>query len=153
VHPLINVYYGGPIQGPGERVTVGPGDAPFTNPEKTLMGQMGDLEWVGLSSVIRWHLVWGAIALFWLFVVGRRPMFLPRCILLTPGAENERVTATDRKLAAGLVVATLAIVVIGNYWASKEYPITIPLQSSRIRVKPLPRPAQGVDVELVKATY
>jgi methane/ammonia monooxygenase subunit B len=153
VHPLINVYYGGPIQGPGKWVTVEASGGPFTNPEETLTGEKIDLEHFGLPTVIRWHLVWAAVAIGWLLWWARRPMFIPRYILLQRGAEDELVTATDRKLAAGLVVLVLAIVMIGNYWANNRYPITIPLQSSRIRVKPLPRPAQGVDVELVKATY
>jgi len=153
VHPLINVYYAGPIQGPGKWVTIEPGGGPFTNPEKTLMGQEVDLERFGLSTVVGWHLVWVAVALVWLVWWVRRPLFIPRYILVTRGAEDELVSATDRKLAAGLFVATLAIVVIGNYWAITKYPITVPLQSSRIRVKPLPRPAQGVEVDLVKATY
>jgi methane/ammonia monooxygenase subunit B len=153
VHPLINVYNGGPIQGPGKWVTVEAAGAPFTNPEETLTGQKIDLEHFGLPTVIRWHLVWAAVAIAWLLWWARRPMFIPRYILLQRGAEDELVTATDRKLAASLIVLTLAIVIVGNYWANSRYPITIPLQSSRIRVKPLPRPAQGVDVELVKATY
>jgi methane/ammonia monooxygenase subunit B len=153
VHPLINVYNAGPIQGPGKWVTIEPGGGPFTNPERTLMGQEVDLERFGLSTVIGWHLVWVAVALVWLVWWVRRPLFIPRYILVTRGAEDELVSATDRKLAAGLFVATLAIVVVGNYWATTKYPITVPLQSSRIRVKPLPRPAQGVEVDLVKATY
>ena len=153
VHPLINVYNAGPIQGPGKWVTIEPGGGPFTNPEKTLMGQEVDLERFGFSTVVGWHLVWVAVALVWLAWWVRRPLFIPRYILVTRGAEDELVSATDRKLAAGLFVATLAIVVIGNYWATTKYPITVPLQSSRIRVKPLPRPAQGVEVDLVKATY
>lgn len=153
VHPLVNVYYGGPIQGPGKWVTIEQGGGPFTNPEKTLTGQEVDLERFGFSTVIRWHLVWVAVALVWLVWWARRPLFIPRYILVTRGAEDELVSANDRKVAAGLFVATLAIVVIGNYWATKQYPITVPLQSSRIRVNPLPRPAEGVEVDLVKATY
>jgi len=153
VHPLINVYNGGPIQGPGKWVTIEPGDGPFTNPEKTLTGETVDLEHFGLGTVIRWHLVWVAVALFWLVWWARRPMFIPRYILAMRGSEDELVTATDRKIAAGLLVATLAIVVFSNYWANSNYPITIPLQSSRIRVKPLPAPPHGVEVDLVKATY
>jgi methane/ammonia monooxygenase subunit B len=153
VHPLINVYNGGPIQGPGKWVTVEAAGGPFTNPAETLTGQKIDLERFGLSTVVRWHLVWAAVALGWLWWWARRPMFIPRYILLQRGAEDELVTATDRKLGVGLIVLTLAIVLMGNYWANSRYPITIPLQSSRIRVKPLPRPAQGIDVELVKATY
>ena len=153
VHPLINVYNGGPIQGPGKWVTIEPGDEPFTNPEKTLTGLSLDLERYGMGTVIRWHLVWIAVALVWLVWWVRRPLFIPRYILVQRGAENELVTPTDRKVAVGLLVATLAILVLSNYWANTQYPITIPLQSSRIRVKPLPVAARGVEVELVKATY
>jgi len=153
VHPLINVWNGGPIQGPGKWVTVEEGSEPFTNPEKTLTGATVDLEHYGLPNVIRWHAVWLAVALVWLGWWVRRPLFIPRYILVTRGAENELVTANDRKVAVGLVVVTLAILVLSNYWANKTYPITIPLQSSRIRVKPLPVPDRPVEAELVKATY
>jgi methane/ammonia monooxygenase subunit B len=153
VHPLINVYNAGPIQGPGKWVTIERGDAPFSNPETTLMGQTVDLEWYGLSGVVRWHLLWAAVALGWLLWWARRPMFIPRYILVQRGAEDELVTATDRKLGAALLVATLAIVVIGNLLANRRYPITVPLQSSRSRVAPLPEPPRAVDVDLVKATY
>ena len=153
VHPLINVYNGGPIQGPGKWVTVEPGDEPFTNTEKTLTGETIDLERYGLSTVIGWHLVWVAVALVWLLWWVRRPLFIPRYILVQRGAEDELVRPTDRQLAVGLLVATLGIVIVGNYWANQRYPITIPLQSSRIHVKPLPRPGPTVDTELVSATY
>lgn len=153
VHPLINVYNGGPIQGPGKWVTIEGGGGPFTNPEKTLTGETIDLEWFGLAGVVGWHLVWVAVALVWLLWWVRRPLFIPRYILVTRGAEDELITPADRMVAVGLFVATLAIVLVGNYWASVAYPITVPLQSSRSHVKPLPAPAQGVDVELSKATY
>jgi methane/ammonia monooxygenase subunit B len=154
VHPLINVYNGGPIQGPGKWVTIEPGDGPFTNPEKTLTGLTIDLEHFGIGNVIRWHLIWVAVALFWLGWWVRRPLFIPRYILAQRGAENELVSANDRKVAVGLIVATLGIVIVGNYWANTTYPITIPLQSSRIRVKPLPAPDHPVvEADLVKATY
>lgn len=154
VHPLINVYNGGPIQGPGKYVTIEPGDGPFTNPEKTLTGLNVDLEHYGLDNVVRWHAVWIAVALVWLFWWLRRPLFIPRYILLQRGAENELVTSTDRMVAVGLMVTTFAILILGNYWANTKYPITIPLQSSRIRVKPLPSPDHGaIEVDLVKATY
>ena len=153
VHPLINVYNGGPIQGPGKWVTIEPGDAPFTNPETTLTGETIDLEHYGLSSVIGWHLLWIAVALVWLLWWVRRPMFIPRYILTQRGAEAELVTPTDRQLAVGLLVVTLGIIIVSNYWANRRYPITIPLQSSRIRVKPLPRTGPSVEADLVKATY
>lgn len=153
VHPLINVYNGGPIQGPGKWVTVEAGDAPFTNPERTLTGESIDLERHGLPTVIVWHLIWVAIAIVWLLWWARRPLFIPRYILAVRGAEDELVTPNDRKLAVALAVGTIALVVVGNYWANRRYPITIPLQSSRIRVKPLPAPAHGIEVDLVKATY
>jgi methane/ammonia monooxygenase subunit B len=153
VHPLINVYNGGPIQGPGKWVTVVAGDEPFTNPEKTLTGQMIDLETFGFGPVVGWHAVWVAVALLWLVWWVRRPLFIPRFLMIERGAEDELVTANDRKMAAGLLVATLLIVIFSNYWAHSRYPITVPLQSSRIRVKPLPPPPKGVEVELVKATY
>jgi methane/ammonia monooxygenase subunit B len=73
--------------------------------------------------------------------------------MVVHGAESELVTATDRKVAVGLAVVTLSLVLAGNYWASVSYPITIPLQSSRLRVKPLPAPAKTVDVDLVNAGY
>ncbi|HUE38417.1 MAG TPA: methane monooxygenase/ammonia monooxygenase subunit B, partial [Candidatus Binatia bacterium] len=53
----------------------------------------------------------------------------------------------------GLLVVTLGIIIVSNYWANRRYPITIPLQSSRIRVKPLPRTGPSVEADLVKATY
>ena len=134
-------------------MTVEPGDEPFTNTEKTLTGETIDLERYGLSTVIGWHLVWVAVALVWLLWWVRRPLFIPRYILVQRGAEDELVRPTDRQLAVGLLVATLGIVIVGNYWANQRYPITIPLQSSRIHVKPLPRPGPTVDTELVSATY
>jgi methane/ammonia monooxygenase subunit B len=153
MHPLVNVYNAGPIVGPGKFITVEGGAEPFTNPAKTLMGQTLDLEHYGLPNVIRWHLVWVAVGLFWLLWWIRRPVFIPRFLMIQRGAENELVTPLDRKLAVGLLVGTLALIVLSNYWANRAYPITVPLQSARIRVKPLPAPPRAVEVELTKATY
>ena len=153
MHPLINIYNGGPIQGPGKWVTVEAGDGPFTNPETTLTGQTIDLEHFGMGTVVRWHLVWVAVALVWILWWARRPLFIPRYILLQQGAEGELVRPSDRQLAVGLFVVTLGILIASNLYTNKAYPVTIPLQSSRIHVKPMPKPATGVEAEIVKATY
>ncbi len=153
MHPLVNVYNAGPIVGPGKWITVEPGTEPFTNPAKTLMGQTLDLEHYGLANVVRWELAWVAMAVFWLIWWIRRPVFIPRYLMLQRGAEDELVTPLDRKVAVGIAVATITLVVVSNYWANKNYPTTIPLQSARIRVKPLPMPPHQVEVDMTKATY
>jgi methane/ammonia monooxygenase subunit B len=153
VHPMINVYGSGPIVGPGKWVTVEEGGT-FTNPATTLTGREIDLEHFGLGGVIRWHAFWLVIAGFWLFWWVRRPLFIPRFLMVQRGAEPQLVSDRDRLVAVVLGSVTLAAVLLGNYWARTAVPITIPLQAAKHTVKPLPRPAEApVTVELEKAGY
>ena len=152
VHPMVNVYGSGPIVGPGKWVTVEAGE-PYTSPLTTLTGQTIDLEHFGLRAVLGWHALWLALGVSWLVFWAKRPFFIPRYLAVRRGAEDQLVSDRDRKVGVALVVTTFALVLVGNDLARRWYPITIPLQSARQAVKPLPEEKSAVEVELVEAGY
>lgn len=154
VHPMVNVYGSGPIVGPGKWVTIDAGER-FENPAKTLTGLSIDLEHFGLGTVIRWHVLWLAIGAFWLlWWLRRRPIFIPRALMVRRGAEDLLVTDRDRQVGVALIVLTFVIVILGNYFARKDVPITIPLQAAKQTVKPLGPAGEGtVEIGLESAGY
>ncbi len=154
VHPMLNVKGAGPLLGPGAWVEVAGDAADFKLPATTLTGQqIDDLQTWGLPTVLAWHGLWMTAAVLWMLWWLRRPLFAPRYAALKAGAEKELVTRTDRRLAAVLLLATVAVVLAGYGWTQARYPRTIPLQTGRAVVEPLPAEAERVRVKVLRADY
>jgi methane/ammonia monooxygenase subunit B len=154
VHPMINVNGAGPLLGPGNWVEITGRAADFVLPMTTLDGtHIDNLETWGTRSVMGWHLIWVALALFWLAWWTRRPLLIPRFAVIGSRNERELISRADLVVGAGMIITTVALVVGGFVWAEEKYPRTIPLQGGRAVVKPLPKSSAPVDVTVERATY
>ncbi|HYM03107.1 MAG TPA: bacterial ammonia monooxygenase, subunit AmoB [Stellaceae bacterium] len=155
VHPMINVKDAGGLVGPGKWIEVGGAWEDFKYPVTTLTGaKIDNLETFGVGNVVFWHGIWAVLAAFWLLWWVLRPMLLPRNILVRAGGfENLLVTRTDKIVGAGLLVATIAVVTAGYYWAEATYPRTIPLQAGRAKIEVPPPPEDKIKVKIERATY
>lgn len=154
VHTMMNVEGGGPIIGPGKWVTITGSMGEFVNPLTTLTGQTIDLEDYALDNVYFWHALWYSIGLAWLIFWIKRPMFIPRHIAVTSGKADTLISATDKKVAIGFAVGTLALLMYGMGSTNEKYPITTPLQAGLMRgIKPIEMPETSVAVKVEDATY
>ncbi len=153
LHPMVNVQGAGPLVGPGQWVTVAGEAGAFSNPVTTLTGQTIDLETYGLSRVVVWHLMTIVLAVAWLgFWLLPRP-FLGRLLMVEQGAEKELISARDRQIGWVFLLATVLLVVGGYYTTKAAYPVTIPLQTSRVRIPPLAQSPRLVEAQIERATY
>ncbi|MEW5058322.1 MAG: bacterial ammonia monooxygenase, subunit AmoB [Cycloclasticus sp.] len=156
MHALMNVEKAGPLIGPGRWVEVTGDMADFSNEVTTLTGETIDLETYGLQNSIRWHVFWGVVAaawlLYWLF---QGPILIPRYKKVKLLGENadEMITSTQRTIGLVLLIGTVVVVTWSYYDTQAKYPITIPLQSGRTNIPPLPDTTLGVRAEVVEARY
>jgi methane/ammonia monooxygenase subunit B len=153
VHPMVNVLSAGPIVGPGKWVEIEGDFADFTNPVTTITGETVDLETHGLANVIRWHLTWVAIGVAWLVYWFRRPLFIPRMVRIQKGDTKGLITGTDYIVGAAFALGTIALVAFGFFGANSKYPTTVPLQTGRKVVAPLPLEPSPVTIAVQEATY
>lgn len=154
VHTMMNVEGGGPIIGPGKWITIEGSMGEFKNPLTTLTGQTIDLETYNLENTYFWHALWYGIGLAWIIYWVRRPVFLPRFLMVNAGRAGELVSGTDKKVAMGFAAATVVIVVFAMSSANGKYPITIPLQAGTMRgIKPIEEAKSTVAVKVEDATY
>ena len=154
VHTMMNVQGGGPIIGPGKWITIEGSMSEFKNPLTTLTGQTIDLENYNLENTYFWHAFWYVFGLAWIVYWVRRPVFLPRFLLVNAGRADELVSGTDRKIGMAFAAATLVIVVFAMSTANSKYPITIPLQAGTMRgMKPAVEEKSVVSVKVEDATY
>jgi methane/ammonia monooxygenase subunit B len=155
VHPMINVKDAGGLVGPGKWIEVGGSWDDFKYPVTTLTGtKIENLETFGVGNVVFWHVVWAALAVFWLLWWLARPLLLPRNILVRSGTgEGLLVTRTDTVVAAAVLAVTVALAIIGYYWAESTYPRTIPLQAGRVKLEVPPPPENNIKVKIERATY
>lgn len=155
VHPVVIAKDSGPLVGPGMWVEVTGNAADFTFPAATLDGvKIDNLEHWGVAAVVKWHLLWIALAVAWVLWWIRRPMLVPRLLALQAGYEDRLITKGDRIFAALLVVGTILMVLGGYLWADAKYPRTVPLQGGRAEVDPLPVDSKrAVTIRVIHATY
>ncbi len=157
IHPLMNIQDAGPLVGPGVWVDIAGDPAHFKHEVTALTGDVVDLETYGLANVVRWHALWFVIGaawlVYWLFFKGR--LLLPRYrkVAMLGDDADSMITPMDRRFALGLLAATLTITAFGFYWADAKYPVTVPLQTGRVIVPPLPEPDATVDLKLKEAKY
>jgi methane/ammonia monooxygenase subunit B len=154
VHTMMNVEGGGPIIGPGKWITIEGSMSDFKNPITTLTGQTVDLENYNLENTYFWHTFWYAFGLAWMLYWIRRPVFLPRFLMVNAGRADELVSGGDRKVAMLFAAATVVIVIFAMSAANNKYPITIPLQAGTMRgMQPINEAKPTVSVKVEDASY
>jgi len=154
VHTMMNVQGGGPIIGPGKWITIEGSMSEFRNPLTTLTGATVDLENYNLENTYFWHAFWYAFGLAWVLYWIRRPVFLPRFLMVNAGRADELVSGMDRKVSMAFAAATVLIVIFAMSTANSKYPITIPLQAGTMRgIRPAADEKSTVSVKVEDATY
>jgi methane/ammonia monooxygenase subunit B len=154
VHTMMNVKGGGPIIGPGKWLTIEGSMADFKNPITTLTGATIDLENYNLENTYFWHTLWYVFGLAWIVYWIRRPVFLPRFLMVNAGRADELVSGTDKKIGMVFAAATVLIVIFAMSAANGKYPITIPLQAGTMRgIKPAVDEKSAVSIKVEDATY
>jgi len=154
VHTMMNVQGGGPIIGPGKWITIEGSMADFKNPLTTLTGATIDLENYNLENTYFWHAFWYAFGLAWMLYWVRRPVFLPRFLMVNAGRADELVSGGDKKVGMAFAAATVLIVIFAMSSANSKYPITIPLQAGTMRgIKANADEKSTVSVKVEDATY
>nr|BAM38060.1 putative ethylene monooxygenase protein B [Haliea sp. ETY-NAG] len=155
LHPTVMVQGGGPIIGPGAWVNITGAWEDFSLPLTTLTGEeIDNLETWGVSTVVTWHLLWIAVAAFWLLWWLRRPLLTPRFIANKKGGnEDILITRSDQLAGVILLVGTIAAVVVGNQWANSKFPQTSPLQGSVMKLPSAPPVEELVTAFIREADY
>jgi methane/ammonia monooxygenase subunit B len=154
VHTMMNVEGGGPIIGPGKWITIEGSMSEFKNPITTLTGQTVDLETYNLENTYFWHALWYAIGLAWIVYWVRRPVFIPRFLMVNAGRADELVSGADKKVAMAFAAATVIIVIFAMSSANSKYPITIPLQAGTLRgIQPIEEAKPTIAVKVDDASY
>jgi methane/ammonia monooxygenase subunit B len=137
LHPFFNLHDAGPVMGPGHWIEVTGVPAAFTNPVKTLNGDVIDMETYGLANGIGWHAFWFALAAAWLLWWVRRPLFISRYKMLQSGQGDALVTPLDRAIAAAILVVVPLVVFGAQAMTDSQYLNTIPLQTALDQIEPL----------------
>ncbi len=163
VHPLLNVKDAGSLVAKGAWLEVqeNGSDKPFVNEVTTLPGNTVNLETYGLhgfGGVYFWHVVWIAMGVAYLvyWLATKKELFIPRFIRIREmGADraNELMTKSDFVVSSVFFTLTLALILTGYLWAENKYPITIPLQTGMVDVKPMDLPVGDLEVVVDHASY
>ncbi len=155
VHPMFNVQSAGGLIGPGIWVTIA-GDADdFVYSIETRTGQtIENLGTYATGNVYKWHLIWVAVAIFWLIWWIRRPLLIERYLLVKDEQWSKLITATDMKVGASLIVIIIGMLIFANSLTREAYQYTIPLQGGVAETDPLPDLDKGkVVVKNKRAEY
>lgn len=154
VHPMVNVKDGGGLIGPGVWYNVDGSYGEFVLPAETIDGvKIANLETWGLERVFGWHALWMAIGIAYLLWWIRRPVLIPRYLMVKNGNfEHTLVTRADKVLGGFLLVGTIALVAGSAIYISNVYPRTIPLQGGRALINPLPEPPT-IKVDMKEGEY
>lgn len=154
LHPVMNIHGAGAIVGPGEWVTVEGNAADFKAPVTTMHGtRIDDLQTFGVARVQMWQAGYALIAVAWLLWWLRRPLIISRWLALQKGREDLLVTRTDDKVAAGMLVLVLLVVIVGYIRTTAEFPQLVPLQGGSLYTPPLPESPKAVAIKLKRAEY
>ena len=153
-HPMLNIDGAGPIVGPGSWVQVAGNASDYRHSVTTIEGTViEDTQNYGVSRVLMWQIGYILIAVAWLLWWLRRPLLIPRWLAVQKGLEDLLVTRTDDKVAAGLLILVLVVVIGGYINVKEEYSRVVPLQAGSLYTPPLPEKPNLVSVKFKKAEY
>ena len=154
LHPMLNISGAGPVVGPGNWVEVTGDKADFQASVTTLHGtKIDDLQNFGVARAQAWQAGYALIAIVWLLWWLRRPLIIPRWNAVKAGREDLLVTGTDDKLAVGLLVLIIGVVIVGYVQTQKQFPQVVPLQAGVGHTPPLPAQPEAVKMTLQRAEY
>lgn len=154
VHTIVQVAGAGAIVGPGNWVEVTGNASDFSQSVKTMTGtSIDDVERYKVASAQWYHFALSLVALAWLLWWLRRPLFVPRWLVMQKGKDDLLVTALDDKIAAVMVGLMLIIAVVGYHNATQAYPYVVPLRGGWTKLPPQPKPIEPIQTKLTHAEY
>lgn len=153
VHAMMNVLNAGPIVGPGQWVEVTGNHADYVNEVKTLTGETVNLDTYGFANNVFWHLIWAAFAVAWLVFWLVRPLFFSRYRMVAAGRGNELNSRFDKLVGLCVLIGAIVLTFVGYVQAEARWPVTLPLQSARATVSPLPVKFNEIMVTMDRAEY
>jgi methane/ammonia monooxygenase subunit B len=164
VHPTFAVAGAGTLIGPGQWITV-QNTGGFANNVTLLNGQVANLENYGIEQLTIFHWAGFALGMAWMLywtvpaigganhrTVSKLPVTL-RVPLNTDGQDIGLITKRDHTVSNWLLVATLALLVIGWVYQAMMYPIKIPQQVLRFAPPELAQPEQFAKALPKEATF
>ncbi|MFN0318042.1 MAG: bacterial ammonia monooxygenase, subunit AmoB [Burkholderiales bacterium] len=153
-HPMLNVSGAGPIVGPGSWVQVSGNAADFRHAVTTIDGtHIEDTQNYGVARAQMWQTGYIVLALAWIIWWLRRPLLIPRWMAVQKGLDDLLITKMDDKVAAGVLVLILVVVIAGYKSVTAAYPRLVPLQAGSLHTPPLPETPKLVAVKFQKAEY
>ena len=164
VHPTFAVAGAGTLIGPGQWITV-QDNGGFQNNVTLLNGQVANLENYGLGQLTIFHWAGFVLGMAWMLywtvpaigganhrTVSKLPVTL-RVPLNTDGQDIGLITKRDHTVSNWLLIATLALLVIGWVYQSSAFPIKIPQQVLRFTPPELAQPPEFAAALPKEATY
>jgi methane/ammonia monooxygenase subunit B len=153
VHPTFAVAGAGTLIGPGQWITV-QDTGGFTNNLTLLNGQTVNLETYGIEQLTIFHWLGFALGMAWMLywtvpkigganhrTVSKLPVTLS-VPLNTDGQDIGLITKRDHQVSNILMLATLALLVVGWIYQSAAFPVKIPQQVFRFTPPEIAQPEQ-----------
>ncbi len=164
VHPTFAVAGAGTLIGPGQWITVQDSGG-FSNNQTLLNGQNVNLETYGIEQLTIFHWLGFALGMAWMLywtvpkigganhrTVSKLPVTLS-IPLNTDGQDIGVITKQDHRVSNILMLATLALLVVGWIYQSVAFPIKIPQQVFRFAPPELQQPAEFAKAQPKDASF
>ena len=142
------------IVGPGAWVEVVGNQSDFKESVTTMTGvKIDDIQTYGVRRAQIWQFGYFLLGAFWLIWWLRRPLIIPRWLVTQKGREDLLVTPMDDKVAAGLLVTVLLVVIVGYKQTVNEFPYVVPLQAGYVKIPVPPAVPEVASIEVKDAVY
>jgi methane/ammonia monooxygenase subunit B len=159
VHPGIAIQGTGTLIGPGEWVEVQPAPSKFTFPVTLLSGQTINLDSYEGGFVWWWSFAGFLIGVGWMlyWTLGKRTV--TNLAVTTQIGPNEDapdiglITPRDQMWMNVFAGVTIALLIIGWFYAAVRYPVRLPQQTDWFAPKPLTPDAKLAEVQPLGASW
>lgn len=159
VHPGIAIQGTGTLIGPGEWVNVQPAAAGFTFPVALLSGQTIDLDSYQSGFVWWWSLAGFLIGVAWMlyWTLSKRTV-TNLAVTLQIGVNEDApdiglITPRDQMWMNVFAGVTIALLIVGWFYAANRYPVRLPQQTDWFAPKTLASDANLAAVQPEGATW
>jgi len=159
VHPGIAISGTGTLIGPGEWVEVQPAASKFTFPVTLLSGQTIDLDNYEGGFVWWWSFVGFLIGVVWMLYWTLTHRTVTNLAVTTQIGVNEDapdiglITARDQMWMNVLAGLTVALLIVGWFYAAVRYPVRLPQQTDWFAPKPMPADEKLAEVQPLGASW
>ena len=159
VHPGIAISGTGTLIGPGEWVEVQPAASKFTFPVTLLSGQTIDLDNYEGGFVWWWSFVGFLIGVVWMLYWTLTHRTVTNLAVTTQIGVNEDapdiglITPRDQMWMNVLAGLTVALLIVGWFYAAVRYPVRLPQQTDWFAPKPMPADEKLAEVQPLGASW